>query len=72
MKVIYDVGISSFGWVLGEKFWFKRCLREGFPDGSAVKNLPTMQEITDLIPELGRFPGEGNDGQRVGGLKWRL
>ena len=31
-----------------------------------------MQEITDLIPELGRFPGEGNGGQRVGGLKWRL
>jgi len=28
-----------------------------------------MQEITNLIPELGRFPGEGNDGQRVGGLQ---
>ena len=25
-----------------------------------VKNVPAMQE-TYLIPELGRFPGEGND-----------
>ena len=36
------------------------------PGGSAVKNLPTMQEIAcnaedvDLIPGLGRSSGEGN------------
>ena len=35
-----------------------------FPDGSAVKNPPAMQEIwvrhTGSTPGLGRFPGEGN------------
>ena len=39
---------------------------QGFPGGSPVKNLPSMQETTyyagDMgsIPELGRSPGEGN------------
>ena len=35
----------------------------GFPDGSAVKNPPAMQETwVDLvsIPGSGRSPGEGN------------
>ena len=35
-----------------------------FPDGSAVKNPPAMQEIwvrhTGSTPGLGRFPEEGN------------
>ena len=39
---------------------------QGFPGGSVVKNPPVMQETTCneedsvLIPESGRFPGEGN------------
>ena len=35
----------------------------GFPGGSAVKNLPAMQEtqeVVGLIPGSGRSPGEGN------------
>ena len=32
----------------------------GFPRGSVVKNLPANAGNTDLIPGLGRFPGEGN------------
>ena len=32
----------------------------GFPDGSAVKNLPAMQEMQSLIPGLGGSPGVGN------------
>ena len=39
-------------------------LHMSFPDGSAVKNPPAMQEIwvrhTGSTPGLGRFPGEGN------------
>ena len=31
----------------------------GFPGGSVVKNLPTLQD-SDYIPGLGRCPGEGN------------
>ena len=31
-----------------------------FPGGSAVKNLPANAGDPDLIPELGRSPGEGN------------
>ena len=31
-----------------------------FPDGSVVKNLPVNAGDTDLIPGLGRSPGEGN------------
>ena len=31
-----------------------------FPDGSAGKNLPVMQEEVGSIPGLGIFPGEGN------------
>ena len=32
----------------------------GFPDGSAVKNLPANAGEKGLIPGLGRPPGEGN------------
>ena len=32
----------------------------GFPDGSLVKNSPANAGDVDLIPGLGRFPGEGN------------
>ena len=32
----------------------------GFPSGSAVKNLPADAGDVDLIPRLGRSPGEGN------------
>ena len=31
----------------------------GLPAGSVVENLLAMQE-TQVIPESGRFPGEGN------------
>ena len=32
----------------------------GFPGGSLVKNSPANAGDVDLIPGLGRFPGEGN------------
>ena len=32
----------------------------GFPDGSAVKNLPAKAGDASLIPGLGRSPGEEN------------
>ena len=35
----------------------------GFPVGSVVKNLPANTEasgVADLIPGLGRFPGQGH------------
>ena len=32
----------------------------GFPGGSVVKNLPPNAGNEDLIPGLGRSPGEGN------------
>ena len=32
----------------------------GFPGGSAVKNLPAMQEKSSLIPGWGGSPGGGN------------
>ena len=32
----------------------------GFPGGSVVKNLPANAGDKGSIPELGRFPGEGN------------
>ena len=32
----------------------------GFPGGSVVKNPPTYAGDMDLIPGLGRNPGEGN------------
>ena len=31
------------------------------PGGSVVKNLPTKTGGVDLIPDLERSPGEGND-----------
>ena len=40
-----------------------RGLSGGFPGGSVVKNLPAEAggtRDTDLIPGLGRSPGEGN------------
>ena len=36
------------------------CIYWGFPGGSEVKNPPANAEDTDLIPGLGRSPGEGN------------
>ena len=35
-------------------------LSVGSPGGSVVKNLPANAGDPDLIPELGRSPGEGN------------
>ena len=32
----------------------------GFPGGSEVKDMPANAGNVDLIPGLGRFPGEGN------------
>ena len=32
----------------------------GFPGGSVVKNLPASAGDVNLIPRLGRSPGEGN------------
>ena len=32
----------------------------GFPGGSVVKNTPASTGAIDLIPRLGRSPGEGN------------
>ena len=33
----------------------------GFPGGSVGKNPPANEGDVDLIPGLGRSPGEGND-----------
>ena len=33
---------------------------QGFPGGSEVKNPPAKAGDTDLLPGLGRSPGEGN------------
>ena len=33
---------------------------KGFPEGSAVKNLPVNAGAEGSIPESGRAPGEGN------------
>ena len=33
----------------------------GFPGGTVVKNLPANAADTDVIPGLGRSPGEQND-----------
>ena len=35
-------------------------MRRGFPGGSVVKNPPANAGDEDLIPGLGRSPGEGN------------
>ena len=40
------------------KLQFRLCL--GFPGSSVVKSLPASAGDVDLIPELGRSPGEGN------------
>ena len=32
----------------------------GFPGGSVVKNLPANAGDVSLIPDLGRFPGDGS------------
>ena len=36
---------------------------KGFPGGSELKNLPANSGDADLIPGLGRWPGEGNGKQ---------
>ena len=45
-----------------EGFPKKQCpiLRHGLPGGSVVKNLPASAGDAGLIPELGRYPKEGN------------
>ena len=35
-------------------------LKKGFPGGSVINNLPANAGDVGSIPELGRFPGEGN------------
>ena len=44
-------------WIFSVRF--ETCL--GFPDGSDGKESAWNAGDTDLIPGLGRFPGEGND-----------
>ena len=43
----------------------------GFPGGSAAKNLPANAENMGLIPDLGRYPGEGN-GTHSSTLVWEI
>ena len=43
--------------------WAVRALVSEFwdiPGGSVVKNLPANAGVVGLIPESGRYPGEGN------------
>ena len=35
-------------------------VREGFPGGSVVKNLPANTGDAGSVPGVGRYPGEGN------------
>ena len=37
-----------------------KAMREGFPGGSVVKNLPTNARDSDSIPGFRRSPGGGN------------
>ena len=46
--------------IKGLKFRGEVICLEGFPGGSVVKNPPANAGDADLIPGLGRFPGEGN------------
>ena len=41
-------------------FSYKICKRVGFPDGSVVKDLPTIAGDMGLIPGSRRSSGEGN------------
>ena len=43
----------------------------GFPGGVVVKNPPANAGDVDLIPGLGRFPGEGH-GNHSGTLAWKI
>ena len=43
----------------------------GFPGGAVVKNPPANAGDMDLIPGLGRFPGEGN-GNHSSILAWKI
>ena len=51
---------------------FKYCVTNnmGFPGGSVVKNLPAKVGDMDLIPGLGRSPGEGNGNSSI--LAWDI
>ena len=40
--------------------WMDLEIIMGFPGGSVVKNLPTMQKMVASVPELGRSCGDGN------------
>ena len=44
---------------------------QGFPGGSAVKNLSVNAGTMGLIPGLGRSPGEGN-GNPLQYSSWRI
>ena len=43
----------------------------GFPGGLVVKNLPANAGDAGLIPELGRWPAEGN-GTQASILDWEI
>ena len=43
----------------------------GFPGGSVIKNLPVNAGDMDLIPGLGRSPGEGN-GNPLQYSSWKI
>ena len=54
--VSFNVSIPSLFWLE-----FTLCRRHmGFPDGSVLKNPLASIGDADLIPGLGRSPGEGN------------
>ena len=46
-------------------------MRRGFPGGSVVKNPPANAGDADLIPGLGRSPGQGH-GNPLQCLAWRI
>ena len=55
--------VVSFNISIPSLFWleFTLCRRHmGFPNGSVLKNPPASIGDADLIPGLGRSPGEGD------------
>ena len=42
------------------RFYLDKIVKTGFPDGSAVKNLPANARDVGSVPGWGRSPGEGN------------
>ena len=54
--VLLNAVASLLLWTWGLVFlYLKSSAREGFPDGSVVKNLPANAGDTGSTPDLGRF-----------------